>query len=1566
MWSDDSVSSDGRSLRGNVGENRSNPTPVGQPAALGENRANPALARQLEAIGSQIWSDEDDDGGRACEQVDGAASSPTSSFVPPLRGAVSAPTRCSKLIAAAAHARSCKTKAGSADKPRLEPRLPQTQAQALQSILLGKESSTTREFSRNTGVDRLWLMRARCASASKCLQVELEAFIALMERVEEVVVANLVEPGNFLLGRMYDESPYHMRTDTLTEEGRIEGEASIAIVMGAKIQFAFTLFPASDNSGETAAPLVIRGRLLSRLSAVTSMHASKVLASIQATMCLPDRARVIVERIFPRTGVVVNADLHPSNAAAERMESSLKRGWPSALWRCSFHRTRTSESRTLMLDGRAESFLFNVGLTFFGTPGAWKAFNARLTTWADRKLKVYHGSPPERVLAWRRLVRPLLFPEPEGAEERTEFDLAREYCFDCLLNGDGTVSGEVQHWCSGPECCTSEAETRQKLRGQRGIRAITAAFRRFPRKSWKGQRAAAARILHLEVCHHALSCNYAATAALAEKKAANAVQRMVAVAAKAEANSCRPLDAPPGRGAADDNEQAHRANLAAAQDMEERCGDVDAFLARSDAVPRIEQACRVLDCFVIVKRALHDRSGESWRRRRNRRRMQENVVVDGPPAPDAHGAGDACDDAGSKHLSSSVGREAPSEMVAAKAGAHPSRGHAHENRDNDRRDSSEGAEFEEEVVARARPSSELAFLVVEAYLGAERRQALVAISRSFAENTGVKPLLAWRQWSRAGGLVRMLLCQECEIYPWKWTALAGVPGLALEVLDDYKRSRNIMDAVSAQHVAAYPSAAALRSARSTAEVSAAAAIAEETTVWIERGWAQVRRGQKARRQGHADHIIRSSASRTLREIEFRRWPWEAKFTLPTGSSNPPGGTNPKKRKHETPVGGGKPRNPQRKRKNSCHAAHAWMAANHTGGPFTQEIWGKYRQAMDSEAERSLYSRVGMLMRRGRPTRYQRRRQAGVAWSTPAHIKCELRKKREAAKRAKARWDPAAARQEALAAHARQWEQQWAAKRRGHRLARSHTRGRADAARSALSEYGRRERAMMTSLFPKQEEALSREPDVGQGVQMWSWSPPVAVDAWHRLCRGDRGKGLSGDDVLQWQRSHVTIDGGPRVAKMTAAERVKVISRAAGFDMSTRTKASASKAAEEPGEGGSFLPQLIAGMGPALLKFIGLPKGQKISSCPRARDVDDGWLIIRALTGSEAIGWYHVASCLWAPRFQPSFLRLRSSGTQADGGDASLEPMADPATPGEMHFWWTDLPTMCNLLCMESPRAQSISIEPWKIIGRPEGGVRVRARRWPGAGSNIAWHEEMPMPEADSQTDGEGSENGEGCREDSGTEASTVSSITRGSDAGGERGGSKLGAEASDIDEEESLHCEIAAIAQRRPKGRHFVIRNRRTGFLYEMLLTYRKPRATAPHGAYQATCCHHDPVETIGRNDKTNRLACTRELLCRGEGDDAAIVATLSKWVCAADEFSDRRGHMRTRRSTSRGDADDSDDCSSISTGQIPSDVSVSIDSSEEPSRKEFLAPRPLICPVTPPKSLCARDRRDGMGTPCA
>ena len=79
--------------------------------------------------------------------------------------------------------------------------------------------------------------------------------------------------------------------------------------------------------------------------------------------------------------------------------------------------------------------------------------------------------------------------------------------------------------------------------------------------------------------------------------------------AQARDNAAEPRHTP------HDQEHQHAKNLKATEDIHERCGDVAAFLARSGVVPRVTQACRALDCFVVVKRALHARAGEKWRRR---------------------------------------------------------------------------------------------------------------------------------------------------------------------------------------------------------------------------------------------------------------------------------------------------------------------------------------------------------------------------------------------------------------------------------------------------------------------------------------------------------------------------------------------------------------------------------------------------------------------------------------------------------------------------------------------------------------------------------------------------------------------------------------------------------------------------------------------------------------------------------------------------------------------------------------------------------------------------------------
>ena len=230
--------------------------------------------------------------------------------------------------------------------------------------------------------------------ADSCISMETEGLMDLLRDVERSRDQKLRQPGNFVVGRMYDKSPFTMRTGTLSEDGHSEGDVSTAKAMGAQLRFAFTCFTSNNGSEQSPRAHIIRGALSSRLTSVTSLHAPKVLQALRSAMSLPPEVCRNVEDLFPRRGVAINADLHPSNNAAERQERMDKPRWPSAVWRCSFHRARTAEPRALALDSPTESFLFNVGLAFFSTPGAWKAFKGRLLGWAESKLRMHHGPIP--------------------------------------------------------------------------------------------------------------------------------------------------------------------------------------------------------------------------------------------------------------------------------------------------------------------------------------------------------------------------------------------------------------------------------------------------------------------------------------------------------------------------------------------------------------------------------------------------------------------------------------------------------------------------------------------------------------------------------------------------------------------------------------------------------------------------------------------------------------------------------------------------------------------------------------------------------------------------------------------------------------------------------------------------------------------------------------------------------------------------------------------------------------------------------------------------------------------
>ena len=84
--------------------------------------------------------------------------------------------------------------------------------------------------------------------------------------------------------------------------------------------------------------------------------------------------------------------------------------------------------------------------------------------------------------------------------------------------------------------------------------------------------------------------------------------------------------------------------------------------------------------------------------------------------------------------------------------------------------------------------------------------------------------------------------------------------MASKIMTQLNEGEATMGPLTLQHVREYSSKSMLRSLPSLAEAAATASILDETTVLIERGWAQLRRSIQVKgQQGHPEALYRSSA-----------------------------------------------------------------------------------------------------------------------------------------------------------------------------------------------------------------------------------------------------------------------------------------------------------------------------------------------------------------------------------------------------------------------------------------------------------------------------------------------------------------------------------------------------------------------------------------------------------------------------------------------------------------------------------------------------------------------------------
>lgn len=702
---------------------------------------------------------------------------------------------------------------------------------------------STRAAARQLKVDNRFFTRLIITTASLILEAELEAFRGLLAELEAASAAGRVRPVMFTLCRMYDETPTRAWTHDVLPSGGLSGEAAVAKIMASIMSFAMVLQVAAGTSPEPARLErqgsladsqaaaerqrfhVLRGSLSTRLAAMASQTKEVVYDTIKATMSIPEAERKRVEALFPRTCTLRMTDLHRSSMPAERHLAGKLKRWPSALFRCSMHRARTSERLVIELDKRTESFFLNYTLSL-RQPNAQSALQARILEWVEKHLKIMEGPPPDEVLTWRRSIEPWLFAAADSADSRvdgrppTQAALARRYCWDVLTNGDGRVHNEFQHYCSKVCCPGGREETLAKLLGPLGVRALLQPPPPiFPRRSWHGQCECMAHVIQLEATHGLLSQNFRTIEVVARQRATKALARLAAQAA---------AGGPVGEAGLADSQAADHGNHVAvgeamraaslAEQAAETCRDALNFLVCADRHQPLRDMLRLrilLQPHRVLKSSILHRTGAPW----------QNEQMVGATLPESR----------------------PPEFPVTLA---------HSGQD---------------------VHTALEAIGLQLGFGADSPWACFShLPRLPSDGS-----LRWRCLSRGGAALTQLLLCEQSVYPWKLFSIldpqaAKAAQAAEEICADASRCPRLMDPLAADHWRRFPSTDALLSADSIMSLLTMATCIADNTSAVERGHASNKRTDRARSQTHSTRLMDSSAERIVRRIKLAAADWQGR------------------------------------------------------------------------------------------------------------------------------------------------------------------------------------------------------------------------------------------------------------------------------------------------------------------------------------------------------------------------------------------------------------------------------------------------------------------------------------------------------------------------------------------------------------------------------------------------------------------------------------------------------------------------------------------------------------------
>lgn len=763
-------------------------------------------------------------------------------------------------------------------------------------------------------VSRSWLPPLHGACAEEMMVQDESAFRQMLIELRQRHKEGLVEPIQFTLFRMYDETPERFRTVTASGSS-VEADCCTAKVLACQREWCMLFaqpgrvtlpaelgntagrpagFGMDHNTDDSTTQYTsVWGVLSTSLIPIQNQTAEVLLTATRRMAWLPPECQAIIEALFLHRALVSTTDMHGSNVKAEKAMSlelavdgpetvehcaaeqrglhsaKAKRscGWNCVQVRCEMHRSHTCELKTHDIVASTVSGVLNVGLSL-RIPGAAGRFRRALRKFICEpdRLVILRGEPTHEVITWRTAINDLF------TRQGTKRSRLRAAVIGRLCNGDIRRSDRLEHFCSENCCPGGLQQTKDKF-----CRYLVPALTKrlpmiFPRRKWIGSDESLDDCGWLMACHGLLPT-------LFEESTSPAT---------AAAPAARP---PPARGPRP--RPAGPAALA--------------------ALPRAPAAVGGAPPAAI--------------------QLQEPDHAVPPPAAAPPAAA----------------RPVAVLPAAAPPAADPPADHEPDSReDNEIKRGWAGKFLADEPLAHIvllrvvlEPFRILKARLLETSSAAWRERQLMPIggqrthplTRSWhaceavdalAELTllmttrkrwdaldtsklrdGLWAVTALRLLARAGAGIRELLVAEQRVYPYKLFAMLGQPQLSEEVAADFAERPCMFDPVSASICREHSSAIELCSPAAQSKIMSIAELVQTSTAKVECGHAAVRRRARGQVQTHAPSLAVQSAHRAVargRRLVSESWPVRSGLRLKPGQSDAPPGQSVHHAKRVQPKG----------------------------------------------------------------------------------------------------------------------------------------------------------------------------------------------------------------------------------------------------------------------------------------------------------------------------------------------------------------------------------------------------------------------------------------------------------------------------------------------------------------------------------------------------------------------------------------------------------------------------------------------------------------------------------------